>query len=70
MMRFVDLRDAETGYNFAFYDTVRDEFATFNHCQAWDDATELVIDMKAAGAAEAFIERLTGLLPPWVSQST
>lgn len=65
MIRFVDLRGAETGYKFAFWDTVTDKFVELSGEQAWD-------------SKEAFIESCWGqdydryvrLMPDWVSMST
>lgn len=42
MKRFIDLRGQYTGYRFAWWDTVRDEFESFSGDQAWDTWGEFV----------------------------
>ena len=59
MKRFVDLRGQETGYRFAFWDTVYDRFDTFEAVQAWDTFAEFEQDCTAD------IERYRRLTPEW-----
>lgn len=64
MIRFVDIRHAETGYRFAFWDTVTDSFVTFAGDQAWDTAGEFLISVYAANQKD-IAGRFLGLLPEW-----
>lgn len=42
--RFVDMRESDTGYRFAWFDTQLDQFETHNGSQAWDTFSEFVAD--------------------------
>lgn len=44
MRRFIDLRGQETGYLFAWYDTIIEEFECFNGNQAWNSWDDFEID--------------------------
>ena len=37
MIRFVDIRNQKTGYNFAFWDTILDKFIELEGEQAFDN---------------------------------
>jgi len=61
MIRFIDLRDQDTGYRFAFWDTVTDSFLCRAHEYAWETWADF------EGVAEpADRTRLKGLCPDWV----
>lgn len=71
MIRFIDLRDQGTGYRFAFWDTVTDQFLQFSGEQAWDDADDFCRNFNHKGAAYGdpevthHVERFLGLMPGW-----
>ncbi len=69
MIRFVDLRGAETGYMFAFWDTVTDKFITIGDEQAWDSIADLEENAELCGlneGMEMLKQRLIRLCPDWV----
>lgn len=52
MVRFIDLGDQITTdgtEQFAWFDTITDEFMEFNGCQVWESWDEFVIDFVAEG---------------------
>jgi len=64
MKRFIDLRGQETGYRFAWYDTIIDKFETFSDSMAWDTWEEFRDDyLNEVGSDE--IERYRRLTPNW-----
>ena len=63
MKRFVDLRGAETGSNFAFYCTVTDRFQNIGGEQAWDTVEEF---QQQAALYEVGADRFVALIPEWV----
>ncbi len=70
MIRFIDLRGAETGYEFAFWDTVTDTFITVGRDQAWDSIADLQEGAMISGIDDAFERRLIRLCPDWVPKET
>lgn len=62
MIRFVDLRYQATGYRFAFFDTVTDQFMSFDGEQVFDVRRDLEL---VVPSPELF-KRLEGLMPDWV----
>lgn len=65
MIRFVDLRAADTGYRFAIWDTVRDRFLEYCGEQAWDTWAECAGVMATAGVSEEYLQRVRGVCPAW-----
>ena len=63
MKRFVDIRDAETGFRFAWWDTVIDEFETHGGNMAWDDWTEFAADYDGDE-----LDRYRSLVPSWAHE--
>lgn len=61
MIRFIDLRGQGTGERFAFWDTVVDNFFSFNGESAWTNWRELQRD-----APERLHLRLRNICPAWV----
>jgi hypothetical protein len=62
MIRFVDIREAETGYNFAFWDTVTDKFVSYGDEMAWDTFA----DFKVVFAGdETSLDRFRRICPAW-----
>jgi hypothetical protein len=68
MIRFVDIRCAETGYKFAFWDTVTDKFFCYCDEQAWGTWEEFedaaVHDEHPAD--NALLDRFEALCPEWL----
>ncbi len=62
MIRFIDLRGADTGYNFAFWNTITDKFLTLGDDQAWDTVDDLHECTNSDGVD---IDRLINLCPAW-----
>ena len=61
VIRFIDLRGQSTGHNFAWFDTMRDIFSSFNGEVAFDTWDDFC--MKCAFIN---IERYKALCPEWV----
>ena len=67
MIRFVDLRDQDVGYKFAFFDTIEDKFLKLGELKDevfddWKDLAEVcLIDLQP---------RLRCLCPSWVFEET
>ena len=64
MKRFVDLRDAEVGGKFAWWDTVTDTFETHGGNMAWDDWIDFASSYKGAE-----LDRYRRLVPAWVHEN-
>ena len=64
MIRFIDMRKQDTGYNFAFFDTTRNKFCEFGGEQAWDFA-EGFINSFNSECSNMEIERFLSLMPDW-----
>ena len=62
--RFVDLREAETGYRFAWFDTVTDEFERHSGSMAWSSFPEFAEDFEGED-----LERYRGLTPKWAFEA-
>lgn len=60
MKRFIDLRGQGTGYRFAWYDTIRDEFEEFSTEQVWDTWDDFFLVCPAGKQ-----ERYKSLCPAW-----
>jgi hypothetical protein len=61
MKRFVDIREAETGWNFAWWDTIEDKFETHGGSMAWTDWKDF--EQMYEGD---IIQRYKALVPEWV----
>ncbi len=70
MIRFIDLRNQDTGYEFAFWDTVTERFITVGSDQAWDSIADLEEGAMICGLDEDFKQRLIGLCPDWITVQT
>lgn len=60
MKRFVDIRTANTGYCFAWFDTIFDRFETHGTNMAWDTFDEFAADYKGDQ-----LDRYRSLCPAW-----
>lgn len=62
MIRFIDIRGQDTGYRFAFWDTVTDKFICIADQYAWDSWDEF------AEIAEGNVDlrRFGALCPKWI----
>lgn len=71
MIRFIDLRGQGTGYRFAFWDTITDQFFQFSGEEAWDSADDFCRNFTGRSSSysdtmtEDSIERFLGLMPGW-----
>lgn len=71
MIRFVDLRGADIGARFSFWDTVLDEFIEVNGSQAWETLNEFQEDCVAVKEQTgnpkwgALAKRCAVLVPGW-----
>lgn len=74
MIRFIDLRGQDTGYEFAFYDTVTDKFCEFDGDQTWDFQEEFIYSFKEEAqylnATYVDVERFLQLMPEWTKQTS
>lgn len=61
MIRFIDLREQDTGGRFAFYNTVVDGFITANGVQVW----KWFLDFEGDCEDKPLIERCRRLIPDW-----
>jgi len=67
MKRFIDLRLSETGYKFAWYNTIIDKFEEFNGNQTWDTRKEFLSDFNAHEKRHIHdADRYIVLFPQWV----
>lgn len=67
MIRFIDLRGQDTGYEFAFFDTATDTFVSMGGVQVFESVEGLVLDAGLGPATDStFLQRLIGLIPDWV----
>ena len=62
MKRFVDVRAADIGSRFAWWDTVTDSFETHSNNQAWEHWGDFVEDYVGDS-----LERYEALVPGWLS---
>ena len=67
MIRFVDIRDADTGYRFSFWNTVKDQYCTFRGNQAWDTFADFNEDFQNddSNVYKGDLDRFMGLSPLW-----
>ncbi len=65
MIRFIDLRGQGTGYKFAFWDTVVDEFIALGPDEAWDDIYDLTEAGRMANYDVIRMVRMVNLCPAW-----
>lgn len=69
MIRFIDVRNQETGYRFAFFDTVRDKFCEFGGDQVWDSMEDFKwsfsVSVTEGLISSSEIDRFVGLMPDW-----
>lgn len=61
MKRFVDVRNQALGGRFCWYDTVTDEFESFNECQVFETWEEFEDDFDGDN-----LDRYRKLCPGWV----
>jgi len=61
MKRFIDLRNQDTGYRFAWFDTVTDKFESFKGEQVWDTWSEF-----EEVCLPSIRERYKRLCPLWI----
>jgi hypothetical protein len=66
VIRFVDLRSADVGFTFAFFDTIPDRFVELDFEQAWNTWTELEDAWNRCTGAKQSLARFQSLLPSWV----
>ena len=66
MIRFIDLRNQDTGYLFAFWNTVTDKFIDIGGDQAWDSLNDLEECAKINKLDLGLKRRLISLCPTWV----
>jgi hypothetical protein len=64
MKRFIDLRGQHTGYRFAWWDTVSDEFDEFCGNEAWDTWEEFSDDVSTEHM-DCLLERYKAITPAW-----
>jgi hypothetical protein len=72
VIRFVDLREADIGYRFAFFDTITDTFITVWHTNVWDSFEDFRIDWEDAddeGEELPLLSRFRDLCPPWALEN-
>lgn len=65
MIRFVDIREAETGWRFAWWNTILDKFETHGGQQAWDTWEEFAAFCDAENP-----KRYRRLCPLWAFEAT
>lgn len=70
MIRLIDLRGQDTGYLFAFWDTVKDRFISVGNDQAWDSIQDFKEGAMIAGIDDNLELRMLGLCPAWVPKVT
>lgn len=68
MIRFIDLRGQNTGYEFAFWDTVTDKFISIGNDQAWDSIDDLVEGATLSSEKTHILDRLVNLCPDWAKE--
>ena len=74
MIRFVDLRNQDTGYKFAFWDTVTDSFVSVSGGQAWNTYDEFEEDCRTSALLKGDhgpawnMWDFTKLCPEWAFQ--
>ena len=66
MKRFIDLRGQDTGYRFAWYDTIVDEFESVAGYEAWDAWEDFVDSATVAEWHTSNLDRYRKLCPAWV----
>jgi hypothetical protein len=69
MKRFIDLRGQDTGYRFAWWDTVRDVFESFDGEHAWntwDEFEPAYVAEQGRSGFKSARQRYLGLCPSWV----
>lgn len=64
MIRFVDLREADIGERFAWWDTITDRFIEYAGYQAWYDMHEFMDD-HTDGVLNYELDRFKRLAPEW-----
>lgn len=65
MKRFIDVRDQDIGYNFAWFDTVRNNFESHSDNETWDTWEEFEQDCRDKND----LKRYKRLCPEWVFNS-
>jgi len=61
VIRFIDLRAADIGARFAFFDTVTDTFRMYSGYQVWDNWRDFKQDYTGDE-----LDRYEALLPDWL----
>lgn len=72
MIRFIDIRNQGTMYNFAFWDTCINSFCVINGIQAFDTVMDLqdVFSMGKNYSSAYSIERFERLCPEWAFEES
>ena len=72
MLRFVDVREADIGGSFAFFDTVSDTFVSLGDDQVWVSARDLAESWRrhygTGDGGTRPLSRFLNLLPDWVAR--
>ena len=63
MIRFIDLNGQDTGYAFAFWDTITDKFIQVGEDQAWDNLPDFRECAMIAKLDADLERRMTNLIP-------
>jgi len=64
MKRFVDLRSSDTGYRFAWFDTITEQFERHSGTMCWDTWSDFESDFQGEPLSDN-LERYRGLTPKW-----
>jgi len=62
MVRLIDIREQNTGYSFAFFDTVKDKFITLGGNQVWNNRSEF---LESGSISDPLFNRCLSLVPDW-----
>ena len=62
MIRFIDLRGQATGFRFAFWTTITDQFINIGSDWAWDSLEDLE---ESGRLVEVNVDRMKNLCPDW-----
>lgn len=64
MIRFVDIRSQDIGYNFCFWNTISNSFIRIGANMAWDSWQDFLDDCKYYSVA-IDVKRFKELIPDW-----
>jgi len=68
MIRFVDMRQANAGVRFAFWDTCIDRFVEIGNELAWVDLEDFETTSALYHVDPQLVARLSRLCPDWVRE--